>query len=73
MFNGLAERLNKEIKILTPDNMKEEVNIIANPDRKFSSWLGGKNLASNPKFRSTYITRTEYEYYGNTILHRKCF
>ena len=73
MFNGLAERFNKEIKIIAPENMKQEVNVISYPERKFATWLGGKNLASNSKFKSMYITKREYEDYGALILHRKCF
>ena len=35
MYKGLPERLTKEIKALAPASMKEEVKVIASPERKF--------------------------------------
>ena len=73
MYNGLPERLTKEIKALAPESMKEEVKVIASPERKFAVWIGGSILSSISTFESTCITRTEYEESGATIVHRKCF
>ena len=73
MFKGLPERLFKEIKALAPESMKEEVNVIAFPDRKFATWIGGSILSSSSNFESMLITKSEYEEYGATIVHRKCF
>jgi actin-related protein len=39
MFNGIAERMQKEIKALAPDSMT--IKIIAPPERKYSVWIGG--------------------------------
>ena len=36
MFNGLTERLSKEIKALVPYSMKEEIKVIASYERKYS-------------------------------------
>ena len=73
MINGLPERLTKEIKTLAPESMKEEVKVIAYPHRKFAAWIGGSILSSISTFESTWITKTEYEEFGETIFHRKCF
>ena len=73
MFNGLSERLTKEIKTLSPESMKEEVKVFAPPERKFLTWIGGSILSSSPLFKSMYITKSEYEDYGSYIVHRKCF
>ena len=73
MYNGLPERLTKEIKALAPESMKEEVKVIASPERKFAVWIGGSILSSISTFESKWITKTEYEESGATIVHRKCF
>ena len=73
MFNGLPERLTKEIKAVAPESMKEEVRVIASPERKYAAWIGGSILSSLSTFESSWITKTEYEESGAIILHRKCF
>ena len=73
MFNGLVERFEKEIKHLAPFSMEEEVRVIASPERKFYSWIGGSILSSISTFESMWITKLEYEEDGATIVHRKCF
>ena len=73
MYNGFPERLTREIKALAPESMKEEVKVIASPDRKLASWIGGSILSSISTFDSMWITKTEYEEFGATIVHRKCF
>ena len=73
MFKGLPERLTKEIKALVFDSMKEEVKVIASPERRFAVWIGGDILSSISSFKSNWITKTEYEESGAYIVHRKCF
>ena len=48
MFTGIGDRLSKEVKKLAPSNIK--VKVIASPERKFSSWIGGSILASLSTF-----------------------
>ena len=71
MYNGLPERLNKEIKAFAPESMKEEVKVIASPERKFNAWIGGNILSSISTFKNQWITKTEYEESGETIVHRQ--
>ena len=73
MYKGLAERLTKEIKSLAPKSMKEDVKVIASPDRKFAAWIGGSILSSLSTFESMWITKTQYEENGACIVHKKCF
>ena len=73
MFYGLPERLTKEIKNLAPYSMKDEVKVIASPERKYATLIGAYYLFSIPTFESSWITKTEYEENGATIVHRKCF
>ena len=73
MFNGLQEKLTKEIKALAPGHMDEEVKVTASPERKYAAWIGGSILSSFSEFESCWITKTEYEEQGETIVRRKCF
>ncbi|KAJ5076454.1 actin-2 [Anaeramoeba ignava] len=71
MFPGISDRLQKEITQLAPPNM--EVKIIAPPERKYSTWIGGSKLASLSTFQNMWISKEEYEESGPSIVHRKCF
>ena len=46
MFPGIADRMSKEITALAPSSMK--IKVVAPPKRKYSVWIGGSILASNP-------------------------
>jgi len=71
MFNGIAERLQKEIVELAPKSMK--IKVIAPEERKYSVWLGGSILSSLSTFQSMWVTRADFEESGPSIVHRKCF
>jgi actin-related protein len=71
MFEGIAERMQKEITALAPASMK--IKIVAPPERKYSVWIGGSILASLSTFQSMWISKTEYDESGPSIVHRKCF
>jgi len=70
MFNGIAERIQKEIKALAPDSMT--IKIIAPPERKYSVWIGGSILSSLSTFEEMWISKNEYDEAGSFIFHRKC-
>jgi len=71
MYEGLAERLTKEMVNLAPQTMK--VKVIAPPERKYSVWIGGSILASLSTFQQMWISKEEYDESGPSIVHRKCF
>ncbi|XP_030840980.1 actin, cytoskeletal 3 [Strongylocentrotus purpuratus] len=71
MFQGIADRMQKEIVALAPPTMK--IKIIAPPERKYSVWIGGSILASLPTFQQMWISKQEYDESGPSIVHRKCF
>ncbi|CAK71567.1 unnamed protein product (macronuclear) [Paramecium tetraurelia] len=71
MFPGIPERLSKELTSLAPSSMK--IKVVAPPERKFSVWIGGSILSSLSTFQAMWITRSEYDESGPTIVHRKCF
>ncbi|XP_062607055.1 actin-3-like [Saccostrea cucullata] len=71
MYPGIADRMQKEITALAPSTMK--VKIIAPQERKYSVWMGGSILASYSTFQEMWISRQEYDEFGLSIVHRKCF
>jgi len=50
MFNGIADRVNKEIVALAPSTMK--IKVVAPAERKYSVWIGGSILSSLSTFQT---------------------
>ena len=71
MFKGLPERFTKEIKNLVNKSMKEEIRVIANPERKFATWIGGSIFSSVSTFKKLRILKKEYEEKGPNIIINK--
>jgi actin beta/gamma 1 len=71
MFQGIADRLTKEITALAPSTMK--IKVVAPPERKYSVWIGGSILSSLSTFQQMWISKQEYDESGPSIVHRKCF
>ena len=69
MYNGLVDRLEKELENLAPKNGM--VKVIAPVDRYNSVWMGGSVLSGLKTFESSYCTKEEYNEYGPEICHRK--
>ena len=65
MFNNLPERLRSEVKNLCP--FSQVVNVVAPIDRKYSTWIGGRLVASLSTFQSTWITKDQYDECGPNI------
>merc|ERR1739845_147320 len=70
MYEGMAERMNAEMVKLAPSAMK--IKVIAPPERKYSVWIGGSILASLSTFNNMWISKTDYDESGPSIVHRKC-
>ncbi|KAJ5067390.1 actin [Anaeramoeba ignava] len=71
MFQGIQDRIEKEVSKLAPKNMK--IKIIAPPERKYSVWIGGSILASLSTFQQMWILKKEFDEFGSSIVHKKCF
>lgn len=71
MYNGLSERITNEVTESAPKTM--QVKIVSPPERKYSVWIGGSILASLSTFQQMWITKSDYEEEGPSIVHRKCF
>lgn len=70
MYEGLPERLLKEIENRAPKTIS--VKVVAQPDRKYAVWRGGSTLTSLSTFASMWITKEDYDEHGAGIVHRKC-
>jgi len=71
MFQGIGERMTKELTALAPSTMK--IKVVAPPERKYSVWIGGSILSSLSTFQQMWISKQEYDESGPTIVHQKCF
>merc|ERR1711931_612606 len=59
MFDGIADRMQKEITALAPSSLK--IKIVAPPERKYSVWIGGSILSSLSTFQQMWISKQEYD------------
>uniref|UniRef100_A0A8I6AKY5 Uncharacterized protein n=1 Tax=Rattus norvegicus TaxID=10116 RepID=A0A8I6AKY5_RAT len=71
MYLGIADQMQKEITAPSTSTMK--IKIIARPDRKHSVCIGGSILASLSTFQQMWISKQEYDKWGPSIVHCKCF
>jgi len=59
MFQGIGERMTKELTALAPSTMK--IKVVAPPERKYSVWIGGSILSSLSTFQQVWISKGEYD------------
>ena len=71
MFEGLRKRLHDEITEVAPT--KTKVKVVSNPERLYSSWIGGSIIGHTDNFQYLCITRKEYEESGSKIVNDKIF
>ena len=69
MFEGLPERVENDIRKLSPKGQK--VKIIAPPERKYGSMIGASIFASLAIFPQQVCTRDEYNDYGPGCVHHR--
>jgi len=70
-YPNIADRIQQEVSSLSPSSMT--VKVIAPAERKYSVWIGGSILASLSTFQHMWISKAEYEEFGPSVVHRKCF
>lgn len=69
MFNGLGDRLTKEMKDLANYEFKEKVPVINSTERKFNAWIGAGILSNILKDK--WITKEMYEESGSSIIYKE--
>ena len=70
LFEGLRERLEKEIKNIAKYDDQEEVRVNKSENGKFSVWMGGKILSEISTFENLLITKEMYEESGCSIIYK---
>ena len=72
LFNGLSERLTKEIRAIVSEYYKENVRV-NNPygDARFSAFIGAIILSEIKTFNEILTTKEMYEEYGSSIIYKK--
>lgn len=65
MFEGMAERLTKELEALAP---AMRVQVVASPKRKHFVWIGGSILASLASFQAKWVSKQQYDDSGPSVL-----
>ncbi|KAJ8431838.1 hypothetical protein Cgig2_023482 [Carnegiea gigantea] len=71
LFPHFAERLEKELRPLVPDDY--HLKITAQEDPILGVWRGGSLLASSPDFESMCTTKADYEEQGSERCSRRFF
>ncbi|XP_057967388.1 actin-related protein 6 [Malania oleifera] len=71
LFPQFAERLEKELRPLVPDDY--QVKITTQEDPILGVWRGGSLLASSPDFEAMCVTKSEYEELGSARCRRRFF
>ena len=71
LFENFQGRMKNELLDLAP--VKTPINVIANKERQYSSWIGGSVIGNMDTFQFLCITRKDYEDTGAKIVHYKTF
>ncbi|MED6204071.1 Actin- protein 6 [Stylosanthes scabra] len=71
LFPQFAERLEKELRPLVPDDY--HVKITTQEDPILGVWRGGSLLASSPDFEAMCVTKSEYEEHGSARCRKRFF
>ena len=64
MFSGSPEWLTKEVKNLVPESMKNNVQVIAVPERKYSVWIGCSILSFISTFFWLFFSFFQFSFYS---------
>ncbi|CAA3001064.1 actin-related 6 [Olea europaea subsp. europaea] len=71
LFPRFAERLERELRPLVPDEY--QVKITTQEDPILGVWRGGSLLASSPDFETMCVTKAEYEELGSARCRSRFF
>ncbi len=71
LFEGMSQRLSKDLAIKLPSSHKVRLVVPSTHERKFSSWIGGSILSSLGSFQQNWISKAEFEESGESIVKRR--
>ncbi|MCL7023885.1 hypothetical protein MKW94_029429 [Papaver nudicaule] len=70
MFTGFTDRFHKEITNLV--ERRTRIKVVAPPERKYTTWIGGSILTSLSSFQTQWTSKQEYDESGPPVIHAKC-
>jgi len=73
MFSGIQDRMLKEIQKLAPSTISSKIKVVTPVERKYSTWIGGSILSHLTSFQCMWITKSEFDEVGKSIVRKKCF
>eukprot|EP01009_Symbiontida_sp_KSa7_P006244 NODE_2508_length_468_cov_675.307876_g2070_i0.p1 GENE.NODE_2508_length_468_cov_675.307876_g2070_i0~~NODE_2508_length_468_cov_675.307876_g2070_i0.p1 ORF type:complete len:66 (+),score=10.00 NODE_2508_length_468_cov_675.307876_g2070_i0:167-364(+) len=65
--------MHQQYRAKYPSEQMIDIQVVANEERQFSSWLGGSMLGMMPMFPKMVITKEDFLEHGPAIVHTKCF
>ena len=68
-FKGMKERLHKEIKKLSPNNIKVGLHLSSNAEN--ACWIGGSVISGLEAFKEMYVTSQDWVEKTESIIHVK--
>jgi len=68
MFPGMVERLDKELKTISPSMTR--LTVSANSERGNSAWSGSSLMATNADLAANWMTKAQYDEVGAGIVNR---
>ena len=73
LFDGFSERLGMEIGKYYGGKYKDRMNVITIKERNNLQWIGASTYSLMQIFKGLCTTREEYDNYGPSAVHNKCF
>ena len=70
-MTGLKQRIEHGLLITGYAN-KEEINVIAPPNRQHLQWTEGSILSTLTVLDELFVSKYEYDESGTGIVHQKC-
>ena len=68
---GLSDRLKKEITSKINTTLGGCLKINAQPERKYSAWIGASVICSIGSFQQMWTSKNEYDESGSILVHKK--
>jgi len=72
LLPGTVERVTKELTKMLPGALKPRILVPGNPERLFSTFIGGSILASLGSFQQLWISKQEFAEFGENIILSRC-
>lgn len=72
LTTGFTDRLNSELSTFYPGARVKIQAAGLTAERRFGSWIGGSIVASLGTFHQMWISKSEYEEFGASVVEKRC-